>query len=244
MLTLLHRQSLQKLVEENQPAQIHRLMEQFSVADQKQAKMLLARHLADRKICSLGQCLDIYVHLLTTHLNLYFKTFQLANESLCREPDFWLCLHRLAPLGEHLAHERPYYRQQLMTTWLSQVNPAVPVDQLFQLFQVSETRSQLTYLLRSDSLYGWYLFIHKAHQGDCDAGFLCKCCNYLLSAEKSCQPSHVRQDVVQFMVLFFNNLPVNYPFYRRLEITQIAYAESSYEAFCKVIIPAKRFDIL
>lgn len=243
MITAQHRTLLQQHILQSDSLAIHQLLSQFSVADQKQAKQVIARNLADRKICPVESCIRIYAELMQQNLNLYFKTFALACESLRNEPAFWQNLELLHPIGLLFQTNKIYYRQTVVRTLTHQIKPEQPVSLLFEVMQITEPRAQLIYLLEADSLFACYQLIHLATQHDIDAAFLTKCTKQLLTNDKSSLPFYVREDVVNFITHYFNGVNVRYPFTRTFDPTLLSYAERSYDAFCKVIIPANRIKL-
>lgn len=243
MLTAQHRTLLQQYILQSDSLAIHQLLSQFSVAEQKQAKQVVARYLADRKICPIDQCIQIYADLMKENLNLYFKTFALACESLRNETDFWQNLESLRPIGLLFQSNRVFYRQTVIRTLTFQLRPEFPIGQLFDVMQINEPRAQLVYLLEADSLFACFQFIRLSVQHDIDATFLTKCAKQLLTKEKSSMPYYVREDVVNFITHYFNGVAVRYPFKRTLDPMLLSYAERSYDAFCKVIIPANRIEL-
>ncbi|MCF0186138.1 MAG: hypothetical protein HUJ98_06595 [Bacteroidaceae bacterium] len=222
---------------------IHQQLSLFGVADQKQAKLLLARYLSDREMISLKGCVRMQVELMQQNLNLYFNTFVLACEAYRNEDEFWELLEELRPLGEYLKECRVYYRQTLLRTLLYKLKQNRLVHQLFEVMQVAEPKARLVYLLGADSLFAYYQFVTLAASADIDMPFLTKCAKELLTNDKSSIPYYVREDVVNFITHYFNGLALRYPFRRAIDPALLSYAERSFDAFSKVIVPAKRIDI-
>lgn len=243
MITAQHRTILQQYILQSDSLAIHQMLSQFSVTDQKQAKQVIARFLADRKICPVDSCIRIYTGLMQQNLNLYFNTFALACESLRNEPDFWHNLDLLHPIGLLFKSNRVYYRQTVIRTLSRQLKPELPVLLLFDVMQITEPRAQLVYLLEADSLFACYQLIRLAVQHDIEPAFLTKCTKQLLTNDKSCMPFYVREDIVNFITHYFNGVNVRYPFKRTLDPSLLSYAERTYDAFCKVIIPANRLKL-
>lgn len=243
MITLQHRNQLQAFVQQGDAASIHQMLSLFSVADQKQAKLVLARYLSEGKDCSLPDSLHIYVQLMQLNLNLYFKMFALVCEKFRTQPEFWDLLDELLPLGQLLKENKAYYRQTILRVLMHQLTPDIPVVRLFQIFKVQEVKAQLIYLLEADSLFACYQLIILAAQNDVDPIVLTKCAKQLLTNDKSTIPFYIREDVVSFMVHYFNGFAIRYPFKRTFDSSLLSYAEQSFDTFSKVIVPAKRFDL-
>lgn len=243
MITSQHRNQLNTYIESADAQGIHTQMIQLSVADQKQLKLILAQTLSNRKVISSKDSLQLYVDLLPLNLNLYYKSFLLAAESYRKDKDFWENLSVLEPLGEILSQMKAYYRQNLLTEWLKQLKPYHAADMLFQYMKVSNVLVQLNYLIESDSLYGFFLFMHTVLKSDVQTGDLAKLIRKLLiPSEKLTVPQNIREDTANFLSHFFNIQSIQYPFHRVLDTTMFAFAEKDYESFLKVIIPANRIS--
>lgn len=243
MITSQHRRLLNTYIENADAQSIHTLMVQLPVADQRQLKLLLAQTLADRKKVGCKESLLLYVALLPQNLNFYYKSFLLAAERYRKEEEFWNNLSLLAPLGEALSTTKAYYRQNLLTEWLNGLKPEHSSADLFRYMKVSSTLVQLNYLIESDSLYGFFQFMHVALHSDVKTDDLSKLIRkLLLPHEKLALPQNVREDTANFLSHFFNIQDIPYPFHRTLDSTMFAFAEKSYESFLKVIIPANRIS--
>lgn len=242
MLTEQHRQTLLRQVKQLDAATLHATLQHMSVADQKQAKILLARYLADRHHLSLPDCLSLYSGLLSQSLNMYFNMFCLAVPALRQEPTFWEHLDCLSSLGELLSRNRVFYRQKLLDLLLLHIEPERPVQQLFRVLQVHEARAQLVYLMQADSLYGYYQFVQIASQHDVEASFLSQCAKHILTYDKSSIPAYVRLNIVTFLVHFFNGVQISASLSPTIHAGLLSYAEHSYDAFCKVVMPSRRID--
>ena len=241
MITPQHRNLLNSLIDAGDSQGIHTLMEQLSVADQKQLKLALAQTLGNKNKVDTLQVMKIFTDLVPLNLNLYYKSFLMAAENLKQEENFWKHLSILKPLGEFLGSNKAYYRQNLLTTWLNGLKPGHSSEELFQVMQVTNPVIQLNYLIESDSLYGFYQFMTLAISKDVDSITLSKLIRkLLLPNEKFRIPQNMREDTANFLSHYFNINDIHYPFHRTLDTTMFSYAEKSYESFLRVIVPASR----
>lgn len=243
MLNELQRKTILSHVQHGDAEAIHQMISVMRVADQKLAKSVLSHYLEDRKICSLQQCLILYTRLMKSKLNLYFKSFELSCDKLKKEPDFWQNIEYLRGIGQIFCENKVYYRQTVIRIFLKHAGPDSLIDDLFEVMQVTEPKAKLVYLMDADSLYAMYHFMHTANSYDVDPIFIAHCLKQLLTNDKSVMPMHRREDLVNFMTHYFNGVNVHFPFHRTFDAVQMAYAESSFEAFSKVIVPSKRIDL-
>lgn len=243
MLTNEHFAQLRRLLLANDAQGIHSLVSQLSVADQKRIKLELFKILGDKKLLTFESRLSIYLSLLSTNLNLYFKGFLMAADELGRESAFWQNLDLLDDLGKQLSHTKAYYRQQLITCWIRNLKQSQDVVKLFFHMRVINPVIQLNYLIESDSLYAYYQFLLLCIKYDVEKAIIAKFCRQLLVRNEKLNISqNIREDVANFLIHFFDITALYYPFRRELDSTMFAYAEKSYESFLKVIIPASRIN--
>ena len=243
MITSQHRNILANLIDNQDANGIHDLMNQLSVADQKQLKLVLVKTLANRKSVTCSQSMALYAALIPQNLNLYYKSFLLAAPAYKKDNEFWENLNLLEPLGDFLSQTKAYYRQNLIVEWTNGLKSHHPVEELFRIMKVTNPMVQLNYLIESDSLYGYYLFMILAIRHDIDLANLSKLVRkLLLPNDKLKTPQNMREDTANFLTHHFNIQDIHYPFHRTLDATMFAFAEKNYESFLKVIIPASRIQ--
>ena len=222
---------------------IHSQISSLRINDQKSAKMMVANYLADFRKCPVAQSMRVYVGLQLQKTNLYYNAFALLCPKLGAQPQFWENLPLLQPLGELYGQNKVFYRQNVVRALIHGISTEYPVLQLFQVLNITDPRAQMVYLVEPDSIYAMYLLLKVASQNEVDTAFITQCIKQFWTNSKSEIPVHQRESVVNFMNQYFNDVHVHHLNVQELLPAQLAYAEKSFDAFCKVIIPAKRIGL-